>query len=51
MHYNTLAVEKEEESSRPCVECEEIAPKQRPVDASSSDWFYEIWGEYLENIG
>ena len=27
-----------------------VAPTQRPIDASSRHWFWEVWGEYLENI-
>ena len=28
-----------------------IAPTPRPVDASSRNWIWEVWWEYLENIG
>ena len=46
------AVEEEEESSRPSVECEFprkllIASIQRPVDASFSNWIWEVWGEII----
>ena len=27
-----------------------VVPIQRPVDASSRNWIWEDWGEYLENI-